>query len=76
MITAEKTVKEQIIEIYLQLEHKGTFLFKLEKLGIAKYNTMKNWWFAESGGYSIPEKFQSIVLEEITKELVLQNDAN
>jgi len=66
------TVKEQIIEFYLKLNKKGRLIRKLEPITGTKYNTMKNWWFSESGGYSIPDKFQETVLEEILKEYAEQ----
>jgi len=75
MEVAEKKMIDVIQEQYLKLKSKTKFIKMLSdnpKIDRAP-KTLRNHWFSEF--WAIPLEFQSIVLEEINKELEIQKSA-
>ncbi len=57
------TKKKKIIKDYSKIKNKSKFIQKVaDKTGIA-YGTVKNHWLCASGGFSVPGKYQDLVIK-------------
>ena len=65
---------EEIQEKFQKVEHKSKFIKKLSEKVPTRAITIKQSWLCDSGFWSVPKKYQKIVVKELNATLKKQNN--